>query len=78
MNERGNVLDIRAARAQRTVTVDAQVFESMRLLWSDLLFDCAGGRADDNAFLLRHAGRLGLIVAELLCPRAARDRELDS
>jgi hypothetical protein len=78
VNERGNVLDIRGARAQRTVTVDAQVFESMQLLLSDLLFDRAGGRADDNAFLLRHAGRLGLIVAELLCPPALRDRDLDS
>jgi hypothetical protein len=79
VNERGNVLDIRAARcAQRTVTVDAAVFEDMQNLLSDLMFDRAGGRQDDHAFLLRHCGRLSLIVAELLCPRAARDRDLNS
>jgi hypothetical protein len=50
----------------------------MQNLLSDLMFDRAGGRADDQAFLLRHCARLSLILAEMLCPRAVRDRELDS
>ena len=78
MSGRSNVLEWHRPAHKRTVVVDAAIFESMQVLLSDLLFDRAGGRQDDNAFLLRHAGRLGLIVAELLCPRAARNRELDS
>jgi hypothetical protein len=78
MTERGNVLQWSRPADRSTVTLDKQVYGDMTNLLADLLFDRAGGRQDDHAFLLRHCGRLSLIVAELLCPRAARDRDLDS
>jgi hypothetical protein len=70
MMERGNVLQWSRPADRSTVTLDKQVYGDMTNILADLLFDRAGGRQDDHAFLLRHCGRLSLIIAELLCPRA--------
>jgi hypothetical protein len=78
MSSRGNVLEWRQPADPSVIVVDKQIYEVMTNLLADLMFDRAGGRQDDHAFLLRHCARLSLILAELLCPRAARDRELDS
>jgi hypothetical protein len=62
------------------VELDAQTYTDMTNLLADLLLDRAGGRQDDHGFLLRHCGRMTLILAEVLCDnaRAAAGRELDA
>jgi hypothetical protein len=77
MNERGNVLEWRQPADPSVIVVDKQIYEGMTNLLADLLFDRAGGRQDDQAFLLRHCARLGLVLSELSCTNS-RVRNLDA
>jgi hypothetical protein len=77
MSSRGNVLEWRQPADPSVIAVDMQIYEDMTNLLADLLFNHAGGRQDDNAFLLRHCARLGLVLSELICTNS-RARNLDA
>ncbi len=55
-----------AALNAATVTIDAEIYRDQVALRVDLLCERAGGRQDDQSFLLQHCARMSLLLCAVL------------